>query len=471
MKVFISGKFKVIHTGHMRLFRFAQELGGDLVVGLDVTSLGEDEKKWRRGILENLEYVSSVVEFSGEVVNIIREIEPDIVLKGQEFKGKVNAEENVLREFGGKLVFTAGSNFFTETDLIQESSHRSLAHRIEIPLDFTSRNNVSREKLSKVVESFRSLKVCVIGDLIIDEYINCHPLGMSQESPSIVVTPIDSKRFFGGAGIVAAHCQSLGADTTLITVMGKDEISSWSKRSAEDYGVKLKAQLVEGRQTTLKQRYLSGSQVLLRVSHLSQNLLDEDQEKLIVEQFREICDKLDVLIFSDFSYGVLSPWVVANISKIASEKGILVSADSQSSSQMGDLSKYCDLDLITATEHEARVELKDYSSGVAVIAEKLRLSLKSESVFLKMGPDGILISSQEPNGKIIETEKIDALNKIPVDNSGAGDSMLAAASMALACDATIQEAALLGSLVAAIQVGRLGNVPIEVDSVLKIIHS
>ena len=69
MKVFISGKFKVIHTGHMRLFRFAQELGGDLVVGLDVTSLGEDEKKWRRGILENLEYVSSVVEFSGDVVN------------------------------------------------------------------------------------------------------------------------------------------------------------------------------------------------------------------------------------------------------------------------------------------------------------------------------------------------------------------------------------------------------------------
>ena len=60
---------------------------------------------------------------------------------------------------------------------------------------------------------------------------------------------------------------------------------------------------------------------------------------------------------------------------------------------------------------------------------------------------------------------------MPVDNSGAGDSMLAAASMALACDATIQEAALLGSLVAAIQVGRLGNVPIEVDSVSRIIHS
>jgi len=471
LKVFISGKFKVIHAGHMRLFRFAQELGGELVVALDITGLGDEEKKWRRGILENLEYVSTVVEFSGDVIDLIREFKPNIVLKGQEFKDKLNLEENVLREYGGKLVFTAGSNYFTETDLIQASPSSAYVQSIEVPQAYALRNNISKDQLTKVVEKFASLKVCVIGDLIIDEYINCHPLGMSQESPSIVVTPIDSKRFFGGAGIVAAHCKSLGAHTTLITVMGDDEISNWSKRSAEEYEVDLKAQSVEGRPTTLKQRYLSGSQVLLRVSHLSQNLLDQDQEKRIVEQFREISDNLDVLIFSDFSYGVLSPLVVAKISAIASEKGILTSADSQSSSQMGDLSKYCNLDLITATEHEARVELKDYSSGVAVIAEKLRLNLKSKSVFLKMGPDGILISSEDSEGRLIETEKVDALNKMPVDNSGAGDSMLAAASMALATGATIQETALLGSLVAAIQVGRVGNVPINVDSVSNILNS
>lgn len=455
----------------MRLFHFAKDLGGELIIGLDVTGLGEDEKNWRRGILENLEYVSRVFEFSGEVVPLIRQLKPEIVLKGREFKDKPNVEDGALKEYGGKLVFTAGSSYFTETDLIQESSPVSRIPGIQIPDAFLARNGLSKGQLQHLVRKFNSLKVCVIGDLIIDEYINCHALGMSQETPAIVVTPVDSRKYFGGAGIVAAHCSALGAQTTLITVMGNDEISDWSKQAASNYGVVLKSQIVRGRQTTLKQRFLSGAQVLLRVNHLSQNLLDSEHEDSIVEQFRDISDGLDVLIISDFSYGVLSPTVVSKISGIALEKGILVSADSQSSSQMGDLSKYQNLDLITATEHEARVELKDYSSGVAVIAEKLRLSLNARTVFLKMGPDGILISSRDSHGNTIETEKIEALNKMSIDNSGAGDSMLAAASLSLGLNATIQESALLGSLIAAIQVGRVGNVPIDSNSVLNLLNS
>ena len=56
----------------------------------------------------------------------------------------------------------------------------------------------------------------IIGDLIIDEYINCDPLGMSQEDPTLVVTPVESKKFIGGAGIVASHAASLGAKTSII---------------------------------------------------------------------------------------------------------------------------------------------------------------------------------------------------------------------------------------------------------------
>ena len=65
--------------------------------------------------------------------------------------------------------------------------------------------------LKSILSSFANLNVCVIGDLIVDEYIACDPLGMSQEDPTIVVTPIDKSIFLGGAGIVAAHAASLGA--------------------------------------------------------------------------------------------------------------------------------------------------------------------------------------------------------------------------------------------------------------------
>ena len=121
------------------------------------------------------------------------------------------------------------------------------------------------------------------------------------------------------------------------------------------------------------------------------------------------------------------------------------------------------------------IEIIDISNYNGHNGSRIHISvleeLEAKSVFLKMGPDGILISSEDPEGRLIETEKVDALNKLPVDNSGAGDSMLAAASMALASGATIQETALLGSLVAAIQVGRVGNVPTNAGSVSNILNS
>ena len=77
--------------------------------------------------------------------------------------------------------------------------------------------------------------------MIIDEYINCHPLGMSREEPNIVVTPIDSQKFLGGAGIVAAHTVGLGATTKLITITGKDEAGSWAVSQAAEYGITIKS--------------------------------------------------------------------------------------------------------------------------------------------------------------------------------------------------------------------------------------
>ena len=104
------------------------------------------------------------------------------------------------------------------------------------------------------------------------------------------------------------------------------------------------------------------------------------------------------------------------------------------------------------------------------MAESLRKHLKSTNLLLKMGGDGVLISAQDQNGRMLATDEIVAINKNPIDTSGAGDSMLAATSLALASGATIFEAALLGSVLAGIQVGRLGNVPITQESVNSFLH-
>ncbi|HCP72430.1 MAG TPA: ADP-heptose synthase [Actinobacteria bacterium] len=464
-KVLVAGKFRVIHAGHMRLFRSATELGNTLIVALDTTNLTQDEINWRRNILKNIEYVDQVIEFVGDIEATLREIRPEVVIKGQEFRNVENPESMILAEFGGRLVFTSGSNFYSESDLIGRSDSEFIEKLASIPKSFMSRNTITTDRLMEILEKFAKLSVCVVGDLIIDEYINCHPLGMSQEEPTVVVTPVDKRRFFGGAGIVAAHCTFLGAKTSFISVTGDDEAAEWAMSKAEEYGVKSSRILDGARPTTLKQRFRSGTQTLLKISHLSQDFLDQQRETEVVERFRELAPTLDVLIFSDFSYGVLSPLVVEQLQEIARSHGIFMSADSQSSSQIGNLSKFNNIDLICATEREARLELKDGSSGLVVIAEGLRSHLGTRNLLLKIGADGVLISAEDSAGNIVATDEIGALNKSAVDTSGAGDSMLAGASLALASGATIQEAALLGSILAGIQVGRLGNVPIAQDTV------
>jgi bifunctional ADP-heptose synthase (sugar kinase/adenylyltransferase) len=79
--------------------------------------------------------------------------------------------------------------------------------------------------------------VLVVGDLIVDEIVNCHPLGISSEETAVVATPIDTKRFIGGAGIVAAHCAALGTKVTLLSCRGDDEVGEWAENMLKDYAV------------------------------------------------------------------------------------------------------------------------------------------------------------------------------------------------------------------------------------------
>ena len=88
------------------------------------------------------------------------------------------------------------------------------------------------------IEDFTKAKALVVGEVILDEYTYCDPLGMSQEDPTIVVTPVDTKIFLGGAGIVGAHLNALGADSTIISVVGDDQQAGVVKSALEEYGVK-----------------------------------------------------------------------------------------------------------------------------------------------------------------------------------------------------------------------------------------
>ena len=92
----------------------------------------------------------------------------------------------------------------------------------------------------------------------------------------------------------------------------------------------------------------------------------------ILNHLKSIIKKLDLIIFSDFNYGLLPDTLIQEVQKLAKKHKLFISADCQSSSQLGDVSKFKNVDLITPTENEARVSLKNYQDGIVVVAEKLR---------------------------------------------------------------------------------------------------
>lgn len=473
-KILVTGNFNILHPGHIRLLKFAKDLGDKLIVGVHANEIDKKgihiEEDMRLENVKSNIWVDEAFLMKEPVEKIIKKIKPNIVVKGKEYENKENAELVALMSYGGKLIFSSGEVNFSSSDLISKDflNHELLS--LSRPQEFLIRHKIKNNSLTTIVKNFKNKNVCVIGDLILDEYINCDPLGMSQEDPTLVVTPIEYRKFIGGAGIVAGHAASLGAKTSLISVVGKDASASFTKKTLKE--MKVEAFLYEdvNRPTTLKQRFRSKEQTLLRVSHLHQSGISSILQDKIYKKIMSLIDEIDVLIFSDFNYGSLPQNLVDKIIHALKGKKIISAADSQSSSQTGDITRFKNMDFIFPTEYEARVSLRNNDDGLVILADKLSNLAGAKNIILKLGAEGILLHLGKDKNIKIKTDKLIALNNNPKDVAGAGDSMLVVTLLAYASEASIWESALLGNLASAIQVSRVGNIPLSKDELIENIN-
>ncbi|MEW6368780.1 MAG: PfkB family carbohydrate kinase [Acidobacteriota bacterium] len=337
--------------------------------------------------------------------------------------------------------------------------------------DFLRRHVITTGRLAALMEKFSGLKAVVVGDLIVDEYVECDPLGMSQEDPTLVVTPVAVRRFVGGAGIVAAHARRLGARATCVSVAGADEARAFAAGALDSLGVEDSLVDDPSRPTTLKTRYRASGKTLLRVSHLRQHDIGAETAREIRGHVIEALRDADLLIFADFNYGCLPQSLVQDLTAHASREGIVMVADSQSSSQTGDVSRFEGMRLLTPTEREARIALCDFRSDLAVIAGSLRQKAKADHVVVTLGAGGALIETGRQDDSGLTTDRLPAMNSAPRDAAGAGDALLVCASLALAAGASIWEAAYLGSVGAAVQVSRIGNTPLSANELVTALGS
>ncbi len=456
--VFVSGNFNIVHPGHLRLLKFAAECGDVLVVGVYADGVGHSllPEQLR---LEGIKSIG-IVDYA-----FIRLLRPQVVVKGKEHENGFNAEQAAVSVYGGTLLFSSGEAGFSSLDLLQREFYEHPGLPIAKPQDYLQRHRFVLDDLIRTVHRFADLNVLIIGDLIIDEYVSCDALGMSQEDPTLVVSPIAQDRFVGGAGIVAAHAAGFGAGVKYLSVVGNDVAAAYAADMLSRYRVDVDFLQDTSRPTTLKQRYRVGDKTLLRVSHLRQHDISNELAEELFRRALRVLDGIDLVIFSDFNYGVLPQTLVDRVSDACHERGIMMVADSQASSQISDVSRFKGMWLLTPTEREARMAMRDTRSGLVVLADDLLRKANASHVLMTLGAEGLMIHAPGDRDGFL-TDRLPAFNTAPKDVSGAGDSLLTCTSMAMAVGADIWKSAYLGAVAAACQVGRVGNLPLSAEQII-----
>ena len=202
-------------------------------------------------------------------------------------KIKIIQRKKILKKYGGKIIFSSGDIVFSSKDFINLPKQNE-RKKFNLPNNFLNRHGLEEDKLFSLIEKFNKKKVCVIGDVIIDQYVETKALGMSNEDPTIVVTPTDKVNYIGGSAIVAAHSSSLGAKTHLISVTGKDDSKKFLIKKLKKIGVTYNLFEDESRPTTLKRRYRANNKTLLRVSKLIQSSISKKIENEILKKLKSL---------------------------------------------------------------------------------------------------------------------------------------------------------------------------------------
>ena len=152
--VFVSGKFEVLHPGHLRLFRFARELGNRLIVGVLSDRLAEQETDSHlvpedlrlEGVKSN-SGVDEAIFIDRPIEKVIEEIRPDYVVKGKEHENSINVELKAVKQYGGRLVFSSGEVVFSSLDLIRKQFKESDQKIARIPKQFLDRHSIQIKEI------------------------------------------------------------------------------------------------------------------------------------------------------------------------------------------------------------------------------------------------------------------------------------------------------------------------------------
>lgn len=304
-------------------------------------------------------------------------------------------------------------------------------------------------KLASAFSRLNSVKVLVIGDLMLDTYTIGKARRISPEAPVAVVQVLQEDHRPGGSGNVVLNLLSLGAQTSVIGRIGNDWGGECLCKAFEKEGVDTKSIIIQEKyKTPIKNRIISDGQQIVRVDHEQVLPLPELLEQMIIDTLPTVFQDIDIIAISDYGKGFLTSTLLHAIITKASELNIPVIADPKGH----DFSKYRGTTLIKPNLSEAYAAANLPAHAPLETAAKAILKLTdAKTVMITRSEAGI--SMFHSDGM---REDFPVQAKQVKDVTGAGDTVLAMLTVALANELSFGEAAQLCNIAASIAIEQMG---------------
>lgn len=477
------GVFDLLHLGHIRHFEEAKRMGDVLVVTVtpdQYVNKGPHRPAFPQDVRAEVIASLGMVDFVAVnrwpmSVETIKMLRPDIYAKGPDYKvaslditGGIVPEAEAVKAVGGEIRFTDDITFSSSNLLNRHMS--SLSPEVNEFLKQFRQKHTSDEVIQQL-EGLRGLKVLVLGEAILDEYIYCNALGKSSKEPIIAMQYISKETYAGGALAIANHVADFCDDVRLLTYIGTE--NPQKEFMTERLKPNVRPVFVDksNSPTIVKRRFVEKYVVtkLLEIYEINDAPLAEQEDALLCKQLEKDLAEVDVVIAADFGHGLISERAIQLLSK----KAKFLAVNTQiNAGNMGyhAISRYKRADYVCIHEGEIRLDQRSRTGDLQALVQDLSVRMDCPTIMCTRGKHGSLMYRKSEG-----FSECPALAGKVVDRIGAGDAVLSLTSLCAAAKLPVDVIGFVGNLAGAQSVAVIGNsasigrVPLlkSVESLLK----
>lgn len=458
------GCFDLMHPGHIKHFQSAKKHCEVLIVTVTPDRFVNKgpgrpvfNERLRAESIASLEVVDYVaINRWPTAVETLHLIKPNYYIKGPDYRdrsrdvtGKISDEEEAIRQEGGELIITDDITF-SSTQLLNSFFNVLTPEAGEFLTAF--RKQYSFDQIADYLNRIRNMRICVIGDTIIDEYHYVRSIGKASKAPIISTKFSHAESYAGGILAIANHLAGFSSSVSLVSVLGAQDSQETIIQESLNPTVQAKFFTKPDSPTVVKRRYLDiyRNTKIFEVTFLNEHPLSAELEKEIGAYLTAHLNNFDLVIVADFGHGFINPSLYEVIRRHARFLALNVQTNSNNFG-FNMITQYSGPDYLSIDENELRLPYHDKFGKVERLVRRLQKDCGCRRVNITLGERGSVFFDGE------ESIQAPSLSGNVVDSVGAGDAVLALTAALVCQNAPISVVSFVGNAVGGLAVQIIGN--------------